>query len=90
MKRSYTERPRYFCTFGGALSTFEALPETIPVMHASVGCAASITWGQSGASALEVGGYCGGLSVPSSNITEKEVIFGGMKRLKQQILNTLG
>jgi nitrogenase molybdenum-iron protein beta chain len=89
MKHSYTERPRYFCAFGGALSTLEALPETIPIMHASVGCAASITWGQSGASALEVGGYCGGLSVPSSNITEKEVIFGGMKRLKQQIRNTL-
>jgi nitrogenase molybdenum-iron protein beta chain len=89
MKHSYTERPRYFCAFGGALSTLEALPETIPIMHASIGCAASITWGQIGASALQVGGYCGGLSVPSSNVGEKEVIFGGMNRLKQQIRNTL-
>jgi nitrogenase molybdenum-iron protein beta chain len=89
MTHSFIERPRYFCAFGGALSTLEALPETIPIMHASVGCAASVTWGQSGASALEVGGYCGGLSVPGSNITDREVIFGGVNRLKQQVLNTL-
>lgn len=89
MTHNYIERPRYFCAFGGALSTLEALPETIPIMHASVGCAASIAWGQSGASALEVGGYCGGLSVPASNVTDKEIIFGGVIRLKQQVLNTL-
>jgi nitrogenase molybdenum-iron protein beta chain len=89
MAHSYIERPRYFCAFGGALSTLEALPETIPVMHSSVGCAASVAWGQAGASALEVGGYCGGLSVPGTNVTDKEIIFGGTNRLKQQVLNTL-
>jgi nitrogenase molybdenum-iron protein beta chain len=58
-------------------------------MHAASGCAASITWGQSGGSALEVGGYCGGLSVPSSNVTDREVIFGGSDRLTEQIHRTL-
>ncbi|AEF80216.1 nitrogenase component 1 [Leadbettera azotonutricia] len=86
---NYIERPRYFCSFGGALSTLEALPETIPVLHAAGGCAGSIAWGQNGGSGLQVGGYCGGLAVPSSNIGEKEVIFGGSNRLTQEIRNTL-
>ncbi|MDR0878569.1 MAG: hypothetical protein LBN21_10990, partial [Treponema sp.] len=72
MSHSYIERPRYFCSFGGALGTLEALPDTIPIMHAPGGCAASVAWGQSGGSAYEVGGYCGGLSVPSSNVTDRE------------------
>jgi nitrogenase molybdenum-iron protein beta chain len=88
MSHSYTERPRYFCSFGGALSTLEALPDTIPIMHAPAGCAASVAWGQSGGSALEVGGYCGGLSVPSSNVCDKDIIFGGADRLTEQIHKT--
>ena len=86
---SYIERPRYFCSFGGALSTLEALPETIPVLHAAGGCAGSIAWGQNGGSGLQVGGYCGGLAVPSSNVGEREVIFGGSDRLSSEIRNTL-
>ncbi|GHV74170.1 oxidoreductase nitrogenase component 1 [Spirochaetia bacterium] len=86
--RSAIERPRYFCSFGGALGTLEALPETIPIMHATSGCAASIAWGQAGTAAMQVGGFCGGLSVPSSNIGEREVIFGGADRLTEQIRRT--
>jgi nitrogenase molybdenum-iron protein beta chain len=82
---SYLERPRYFCSFGGALSTLEALPETIPILHAAGGCAGSIAWGQNGGSALQVGGFCGGLAVPSSNIGERDVIFGGGQRLAEEI-----
>jgi nitrogenase molybdenum-iron protein beta chain len=86
---SFIERPRYFCSFGGALSTLEALPETIPVLHAAGGCAGSIAWGQNGGSGLQVGGYCGGLAVPSSNVGEREVIFGGSDRLAEEIRHTL-
>jgi nitrogenase molybdenum-iron protein beta chain len=86
---SYIERPRYFCSFGGALSTLEALPDTIPILHAAAGCAGSIAWGQNGGSGLQVGGYCGGLAVPSSNVGEREVIFGGAERLTEQIRHTL-
>ncbi|MDR0628692.1 MAG: hypothetical protein LBG24_03460 [Treponema sp.] len=88
-EHSYIERPRYFCSFGGALSTLEALPETIPVLHAAGGCAGSIAWGQNGGSGLQVGGYCGGLAVPSSNVGEREVIFGGSDRLAREIRHTL-
>ncbi|MDR0197139.1 MAG: hypothetical protein LBI36_02830 [Oscillospiraceae bacterium] len=85
----YIERPRCFCSLGGALSTLEALPETIPVMHCAVGCAGSIAWAQNGGCALQVGGHCGGLTVPSSNVGEKDVVFGGTDRLTEQMKNTL-
>jgi nitrogenase molybdenum-iron protein beta chain len=86
---SYIERPRYFCSLGGALSTLEALPGVIPILHAAAGCAGSIAWAQNGGSAFQVGGYCGGLHVPSSNAGEREVVFGGTDRLREQIKTTL-
>jgi len=85
----YIERPRFFCSLGGALSTLEALPETIPILHCAMGCAGSIAWAQNGGSALQVGGYCGGLHVPSSNVGEHDVVFGGTDRLREQIESTL-
>lgn len=85
----FIERPRYFCSLGGAMSTINALPDTIPILHAAAGCAGNIAWTQNGGSGLQVGGYCGGLSVPSSNVQEKEIVFGGAERLKEQIRNTL-
>ncbi|MDR0222168.1 MAG: hypothetical protein LBI38_01345 [Oscillospiraceae bacterium] len=89
INNSYIERPRYLCSLGGALSTLEALPETIPVMHCASGCAGSIAWAQNGGSALQVGGHCGGLTVPSSNVGERDVVFGGTDRLTEQLKNTL-
>ncbi len=86
---NFIERPRYFCSLGGAMSTINALPGAIPILHAASGCAGSIAWAQNGGSGLQVGGYCGGLSVPSSNVQEREVVFGGTERLREQIKNTL-
>jgi nitrogenase molybdenum-iron protein beta chain len=86
---SYIERPRYFCSLGGALSTLEALPETIPILHCAVGCAGSIAWAQNGGCALQVGGYCGGLAVPSSNVGERDIVFGGTDRLTEQVRSTV-
>jgi Nitrogenase molybdenum-iron protein, alpha and beta chains len=86
---NFIERPRYFCSLGGAMSTINALPETIPILHAAGGCAGNIAWTQNGGSGLQVGGYCGGLSVPSSNVLERDVVFGGVERLTEQIKNTL-
>ena len=86
---NFIERPRYLCSLGGAMSTVTALPETIPILHAASGCAGNITWTQNGGSGLQVGGYCGGLNVPSSNVQEREVVFGGAERLREQITNTL-
>jgi nitrogenase molybdenum-iron protein beta chain len=86
---SFIERPRYLCPLGGAMMAVTALPDTIPIIHAAPGCAGNIIWAQNGGSGLQVGGYCGGLSVPSSNVQEREVVFGGGERLREEIRNAL-
>ncbi|MCE5284285.1 MAG: hypothetical protein LLG02_00310, partial [Pelosinus sp.] len=87
--KNFIEKPRYTCALGGAITTAQALPRTIPILHAPSGCAGNAAWTQAGGCGLQVGGYCGGISMPSSNIEEKEVVFGGTERLQEQIKNTL-
>jgi nitrogenase molybdenum-iron protein beta chain len=89
MTSRFIERPRAFCALGGAVLTAGALPGTVPIMHASMGCGGSIYWGQVGSTGYLGAGYCGGLAVPSSNIQEHHVIFGGVERLEEQVRNTV-
>ncbi|OPY58375.1 MAG: hypothetical protein A4E55_00959 [Pelotomaculum sp. PtaU1.Bin035] len=42
MSDRFIERPRSFCALGGALHTALALPDTVPILHASMGCGGSI------------------------------------------------
>ena len=86
---NFIERPRFSCALNGALMAASALPETIPILHSVAGCAGNTAWTQQGGGGLQVGGPCGGLGVPGSNIREKEVVFGGTDRLYEQIANTL-
>lgn len=85
----FVERPRYVCTLGGAVGTLNVLPRVIPVLHSATGCGGNI------AAALNVGagylgsGYCAGQALPSSNVTEKDIVFGGEERLEEQIENTI-
>jgi nitrogenase molybdenum-iron protein beta chain len=74
---------------GGAILTVTALPKVVPIMHAAMGCGASIYWNQYGSTGYLGAGYCGGLAVPSSNIQEKDVVFGGVERLEEQVKSTL-
>ena len=85
----YIERPRYSCSLAGALMAASALPETIPIVHSVAGCVGNVAWTQQGGSGLQVGGTCGGLGIPGSNLREREVVFGGVDRLREQIANTL-
>jgi nitrogenase molybdenum-iron protein beta chain len=58
-------------------------------MHAAMGCGGSIYWNQYGSTGYLGAGYCGGLAAPSSNIQEKDVVFGGLERLEEQVKNTI-
>lgn len=89
MSGHFIERPRYTCSLGGAAITANALPDCVPVLHAPSGCAGNFAWVQSGGAGLQVPGHCGCLSIPSSNLRESEVVFGGVDRLRQQVRNTL-
>ena len=89
MSDCFIERPRYTCAQGGAAATVTALPGGIPILHSPSGCAGNFAWTQNGGSGLQVGGYCGTLAIPGSNIQERDVVFGGEGRLREQIENTL-
>lgn len=86
---TFVERPRYQCALGGALVTINAMERAAAIVHASPGCAAAAD----GAAAYG-SGYWGstandGRATPSTNIVEKEIIFGGEERLAEQIAATL-
>jgi nitrogenase molybdenum-iron protein beta chain len=86
---AYIERPRFSCSLGGALEVITSLKRTIPIIHASSGCGGTAFGSQQGGGGYYGAGYCGGLSIPSSNISENEIVFGGEKRLEEQIKTTL-
>lgn len=86
---SFIDRPRYTCALGGALATLRAIPRAIPVIHASAGCGQNLYVAISAGGGNLGGGYCGGYSLPSSNVVENDVVFGGEDRLREQIQTTL-
>lgn len=78
-----TERPRNLCSLNGALAVIGNIYKAIPILHASPGCsnqASTFT------NLYYLGGYHG---VVSSNAYEKEVVFGGAKRLRESIKGSL-
>lgn len=85
----FIERPRYACALGGALSTMRAISGAIPIIHAASGCGYNLYNAMNSGSAYLGGGYCGATSVPSSNVSEKEIVFGGERRLEEEIKTTL-
>jgi nitrogenase molybdenum-iron protein beta chain len=83
------ERPRFTCAMGGAIGTVQALPRAIPILHTSPGCGGNLAGALSGASGYHGGSYCGGQTLPSSNVAERDIVFGGQERLAEQIENTI-
>lgn len=86
---NFIERPRYSCALGGALSTMRAISRAVPIIHAASGCGYNLYNATNAGSAYLGGGYCGAASLPSSNVSEKEIVFGGEHRLEEEIETTL-
>jgi nitrogenase molybdenum-iron protein beta chain len=74
---------------GGALALMRAMHRTIPIVHAGAGCAYNYYIGGNAGVGYWGGGYCGAVSTPSTNVSEKEIIFGGEDRLEEQIRATV-
>lgn len=85
----FVERPRYVCALGGAVGTLKTLPRVIPILHSSAGCGGNIAGALNNGAAYLGNGYCSGQSLSSSNVFEKDIVFGGEDRLAEQIENTL-
>ncbi|KNF08643.1 oxidoreductase/nitrogenase component 1 [Gottschalkia purinilytica] len=85
----FIDRPRYVCALGGALATIRALPRVVPILHAAAGCGGNLTAAINGGAGYVGSGYCSGLALPSTNVFERDIVFGGEERLREQIKNTL-
>lgn len=78
---AHLTRPRAGCALHGALYAATAIDGVTPLLHATPGCGV-----QAG---LWHGGDCAsGGGWPTSNLSEKHVVFGGASRLREQIKNT--
>ncbi|MBB5046931.1 nitrogenase molybdenum-iron protein beta chain [Rhodopseudomonas rhenobacensis] len=78
------EQVRYGCSLG-ALASVIAIPGAVPITHCGPGCATKQFHALSG-----INGYQGGeFHVPSTNLGNQEVIFGGADRLDELIRSTL-
>lgn len=83
-KSNSIEQIRYGCALGAIHSAF-AIPRVIPIAHCGPGCVDKQTSNLAFYNGFQGGGYGGGSVVPSSNIYEKEVVFGGEDRLRELI-----
>lgn len=85
---SIIEQPRYVCALG-AQQTVLAIKNAIPITHAGPGCSSKMYQALSAHSGYQGQGYAGGSAIPSTNSTEREVVFGGEGKLKDTIDGTL-
>lgn len=87
-KTNSIEQVRYGCAIG-AQQTVAAIPRAIPITHCGPGCTDKQFMNLSFYNGFQGGGYGGGAVVPSTNASEREVIFGGGDRLDELIGSTL-
>lgn len=66
-----------------------AIPGGIPIIHAGPGCLSKQYLYAAAQSGFQGEGYAGGIHVSCTNISEKEVVFGGEKKLTSLIEGTL-
>lgn len=76
------DQPRYKCALGG-IQTIHAIARTIPILHSGPGCAAKVSENIGGS------GYFSPHIFPCTDLSEKEVVFGGEKKLQSTIENAL-
>jgi len=87
-KTNSIQQIRYSCSIS-ALHSAAAIPGVIPITHCGPGCADKQFMNVSFYNGFQGGGYGGGAVVPSTNATEKEVVFGGAERLRELIAASL-
>lgn len=71
------------------MTTIAGINRAVPIVHASGGCAAALSGTYNLAAGYRGTGYCGGTMIPTSNISENNIVFGGEDRLEEQIENSL-
>ena len=81
-------QPRFSCALA-AQQTVLAIPGGVPIIHAGPGCSSKQYIFAATQSGFQGEGYAGGIHVSCTNSSEKEVVFGGEKKLAALIEGTL-
>ena len=76
------DKQRYKCALG-AMQTVQAIERAIPILHSGPGCAQKLS------NATGSSGYFSPNIYPCTSINEKDVVFGGVKKLRSTIENAL-
>lgn len=76
------DKQRYKCALG-AMQTVQAIERALPILHSGPGCAQKLSE-STGSS-----GYFSPNIFPCTSINEKDVVFGGVKKLNSTIENAL-
>lgn len=79
------ENPRGGCVLAGINSVLGALDRVCPVYHSGPGCCMQTTAAEQGQSGHKSACFVSGVSLPSTNMLEKEVVFGGTDKLRSTI-----
>ena len=82
------EQPRYSCAIS-AQQTVLAIPRAHPILHSGPGCSERSTYFNTTAGGTRGIGYTGGPHVSCTNSTQKEIVFGGIPKLKDTIKGAL-
>ena len=75
---------RYVCAIG-AMQSAAAIPRVVPITHCGPGCADKQYMNVAFYNGYQSSGYGGGPVAPSTNASQREVIFGGADRLQELI-----
>lgn len=76
------DKQRYKCALG-AMQTVQAITRAVPVLHSGPGCAQKLS------DSIGSSGYFSPNIFPCTSINEKDVVFGGVKKLNSTIENSL-
>ncbi len=79
------ENPRGGCVLAGINTVLGAIDGLCPILHSGPGCCMQTTYAEQGQSGNKSGCFLSGVSIPSTNMLEREVVFGAEQKLRTTI-----
>lgn len=83
------EGPRGNCALGGVNAVLSAINRVVPIYHTGPGCCMQTTAGEAGQAGGRSPFYVSGVSTPCTNMLERDVVFGGVDRLRETIQGSI-
>ena len=80
-----TENPKGVCVLAGINSVLGAIDRVCPIYHSGPGCCMQTTAADQGQSGHKSSRFVSSVSLPSTNMLEKEVVFGGTEKLRTTV-----